>query len=283
MMLERKKLEEFAREAGADLVGAANIGRFDELPREKNPKVIFPEVKTVVIIGRRIPRGALRGVEEGTQFSNYQLFGSTWLEDRFLPMATFSTAEFIEDNGWEAVPLQNLPPEIPPMGVSVRKGLPEPNVMLDLDDAAVRAGLGEIGYCRQFLTPRFGPRQRFQMILTDAEIEPDGLPDAEICPRGECTGFCPLGAFSGEEVISICGKKMTVGKIDYNICSKCKNGAAPNRHHPSGKPDRMAAVCTRSCVNFLENKGLVSNKFEGPFRRRDAWARKTDETDFYSL
>ena len=152
------------------------------------------------MLGRRIPRGTLRGVEEGTHFNSYALYGSDWLDNRFVAMTTFAVAEFLEDNGWEAVPLPNLPPEVPPMGVAVRKDAAPPNVMLDLDDAAVRAGVGEIGYCRVLLTPQFGPRQRVQAILTDAEIAPSPMLAEPICPRdGQCKGFCPLGALAGQE------------------------------------------------------------------------------------
>lgn len=58
-------LKEFASQRGADLVGIANVGRFEELPTEKHPSSIFPEAKSVVVLGRRITRGTLRGMEEG--------------------------------------------------------------------------------------------------------------------------------------------------------------------------------------------------------------------------
>jgi hypothetical protein len=42
----------------------------------------------VVVLGRRITRGTLRGVEEGTQFSNYRLYGYDWLDNRFVASTT---------------------------------------------------------------------------------------------------------------------------------------------------------------------------------------------------
>ena len=126
----------------------------------------------MVVIGKRIVRGALRGIEEGTQFNTYNLYGYEWLENRFLALCTLRAAEFLEDHRWEAVPLMNLPPQIPPMGIPVREGQPPPNVIMDLDQTAVRAGLGEIGYLRAFLSPGFGPWQRLQAVLTDAPWTP---------------------------------------------------------------------------------------------------------------
>jgi len=279
----RQQLEAFARTAGADVFGVANIERFDELSADRHPGSIFPEAKSVVVLGRRITRGTLRGVEEGTNFTNYLLYGDEWLDNRFTSLTTFQTAEFLEDNGWEAVPLPNLPPEAPTTGVSVRAGQPAPNVMLDLDDAAVRSGVGEIGYCGVLLTPAFGPRQRIQMILTDAQIDPSPMLTEQLCPRNqECEGFCPLGALVGETERVICGKKMKVAAIDYRKCATCKNGARPNRYHPAGKPDRIAAVCIRTCLDYLERAGRVGNQFLTPFREREPWSVK-QETDFYKI
>jgi len=90
-----KKLKEYDRKAGLDLLGIAPISRFKGIAKENHPASIFPEVKSVVVIGKRIARGALRGVEEGTQFFNYSLYGYTWLEDRFLSLPTVKVAEFL--------------------------------------------------------------------------------------------------------------------------------------------------------------------------------------------
>ncbi len=282
-MPDREELEVAARHAGADLFGVADIARFDESAPGKHPRSIFPETRSVVVLGRRIPRGALRGVEEGTNFSNYRLYGCEWLDNQFTSLVTFRVCEFIEDAGWEACPLPNLPPEIPPMGVAVAEGRPAPNVMLDLDDAAVRAGVGEIGYCRLLLSPRFGTRQRIQMILTDADIEPTPMLDEPIDPRTpQFRDVCPFGAFVGETELSVCGKKMLVAEIDYGRCRSCKSGAMPNRMHPAGRPDRIAAHCGRTCMDLLEKQGRVSNRFHVPLRKREAWLIRP-ELDLYDL
>jgi hypothetical protein len=64
---------------------------------------------------------------------------------------------------------------------------------------------------------------------------------------------------------------MTAARIDYALCRQCRNGALPNNKHPAGKPDRLAAVCMRTCVDFLEREGRVRNRFVAPFRKREAW------------
>ena len=67
----------------------AGIDRFDGLPPQHHPASIFPEARSVIVLGRRITRGTLRGVEEGTQFSNYRLYGYDWLDNRFVAMTVY--------------------------------------------------------------------------------------------------------------------------------------------------------------------------------------------------
>jgi len=191
--MDKEKLKEFAKEVKVDLIGIASIDRFKKIDPQNHPKSIFPEVKSVIVVGKRITRGALRGIEEGTQFSLYSIYGYHWLNNRILALTTFKICEFLEDNGYEAVPLPDIPIEVPPMGIPVKKGKPAPNVLIDIEDAAIRAGIEEISYCGIFLTEEFGPRQRFQIILTDAEIEPDPLvKPGSICKRCmECVKGCP--------------------------------------------------------------------------------------------
>jgi hypothetical protein len=52
--------------------------------------------------------------------------------------------------------------------------------------AATRAGLGEFGYSNLVLTREFGPRQRFNSIVTNAELAPDPLISEPICLREAC-------------------------------------------------------------------------------------------------
>jgi epoxyqueuosine reductase QueG len=267
-------LAAFAAEKRVDLLGIAPTERFADVPREHHPLSIFPETRSVVVLGKRIPRGALRGVEEGTQFELYGQYGQSWLVDRMLAITTIALATFLEDHRWEAVPIQDLPTEVPPSGVAVKPDTPAPNVMVDMRQAAVRAGLGEIGLAGEVLTPRFGPRQRFQLILTDAPLTPTPLLSEPVCDQcGECLRVCPLGAGSPDQTVTltVAGKAMTVASLNLGACRTCRNGAKPNPHHPAGQPDRLAALCTRTCVHHLEQTQRIGNVFAQPFRARPAW------------
>jgi ferredoxin len=275
MMLTAQQVKDAARRAGADLVGIASPERFADVPPERNPLSIFPHATAVIVVGRRITRGTLRATEEGTNLGTYEMFGYSWLDGEFIAMTTFDTVSFIEDAGWEATPLFPFPPEAYPQGVPVRAGAPAPNVYPDFAHAAVAAGLGEISYHGVFLSPQFGPRQRLQLILTDAPLEADPLLDQPICGQcGQCVLSCPLGALDPlhETTLDIAGKQMTVCTVDDAKCRVCRNGATGNRYHPSGKPDRLAALCTRTCLDALERNARLTNTFASDFRWREPWA-----------
>ena len=271
----KNKIEEFAKSQGVDLIGFADKSRFDGIEAQKNPFSIFPEAKTVILLGRRICRGSLRGIEEGTNFGDYQLFGKNWLEDEFLALSAYDVTNFIESYGWEAVPVFPNPTELGPSGVPVADGKAAPNVYPDFDYASVACGLCGISYNGIPFSKKFGSRQRFHMILTDAELPSTPLLEEDVCNGCKaCADACPLGAISKDETeeIEICGKKFTVGKIDYNLCKICENGAVANRFSPDAKPDRVAALCNRTCMCGLEERGALENAFENKFRKRDAWS-----------
>jgi len=270
-----KAIDEVIKREGIDLIGYAPKERFDALPPETNPFSIFPEGKTVILIGKRVCRGALRGVEQGTNFGDYNLFGKNWLEDEFLSIACYGLTNVLEDFGWEACPIFPNPSELAPTGIPVEKGRPAPNVFPDFDYAAVACGLCQISYNDIPFSKKYGSRQRFHMIITDAELEPTPIMEENVCDGCmKCADACPYGAISKTEFdeITICGKTMKVAKINYELCKACKNGAIPNRLSPKAKPDRVAALCNRTCMVCLEEKKALGNVFEKPFRTENAWS-----------
>lgn len=269
------EFKQYSRSRGADLVGIASMDRFEGVPPQNDPRAIFPDATAVVVIGRRITRGTLRGWEEGTNRDIFELFGYSWLDKQFVALTLFEATEWLEDRGWEAAPVMCYPPEMPPQGIPVREGQPGPNVNLDMQYAAVAAGLGEIGLHGVFLSPQFGPRQRFQAIITDAPLEPDPICERQVCGAcNACVKSCSLGAIDDNNLteISIAGKTMKVAAIAYDKCRRCPNGARSNAYHSSGKPDRLAAICVRSCVDALERGEKVDDTFRLLFRQREPWA-----------
>lgn len=274
--MNSNEVKKAAKNFRADLIGIAAVDRFAGLPAERNPLSIFPECKSVIVVGRRVLRGSLRGIEEGTNFgSTYGCFGLQYLKDNFLAKTTYDLTCWIEEQGFEAVPLFGYSAEANMnYGVPVEPGKPAPNVIVDPDYAAQAAGVGEIGLGGFLLTPEFGPRQRVAVILTDCELEADPVMKKHLCGDcGACIEACPLKAFDAGKVspVGVDGYGCTVAARDERVCKSCPNGATvPNGH--GGIADRIGASCSRACVVQLEKNNKLGNKFNHEFRKRQPWA-----------
>jgi len=180
------------------------MDRFEGAPREMDPRYFFPEAKSIIGMIFRIPRGYIRGVEQGTHFFQYPSMGYAAINESLAPMAFYKVGRLIEDDGYEAAVYRNTggrgavsdvtgkpgfeeSPEEDRRAVaftrSVAPDRPAPDVLMDFRHAAYVCGLGEMGHGGFFLTPEFGPLQRFAFILTDAELEPDPVyAGPPVCP-----------------------------------------------------------------------------------------------------
>ncbi len=247
-ILDNLTVKEMARSLGADLVGIGAMSRFEGTAPERDPRFIAPQAKSIIGLGLRVLRGSLRGVEEGTQFYQYSTMGVRSIEENFLPDLLRRMACFLEDHGYEAAVQRGIPDRLPAgsepvtnpewpgiQGLEyarpVAPGKPAPDVLPDFKQAAYLCGLGEIGWGGFFLTPEFGPLQRFAFILTDAELEPDPLYGGEpLCDHcGACIGACPGQAIlrNEQETSNWDGRKITRARTDSWQCSAYYSGAAP--------------------------------------------------------
>jgi len=272
-----QELKAAAKSFGADLVGIASTASLAYLPKEDNPLSIFPQAKNVIIIGRKIPRGALRGIEQGTEMDNsFAQFGFIDLEDNFLAKTTYDVNIWMEARGFEAVPLFAYDCTGQPVGVPVEPGKPAPNVILQYRIMAQAAGLGETGLNGLFLTPEFGPRQRFAMLLTDAEMKADKPFQPYLCKDcGKCVPACPLQALSPENgtKAGFAGCESLVAARDNDLCRRCRNGAFVTNEGRFSTVERVAAACSRACIAALEERGATQEKFTHPFRQSAPWGR----------
>ncbi len=271
----KQRIQEKAKALNVDLIGFAAKDRFTGLDPQHDPFSIFPEGHTVILVGQMIPRGALRGLEEGTNTDAYGQFGYSWLDNQFVAQATYDIVRFIEDEGWEACPIFPNPLSTTAWGVPVAPGRAAPNVTPDFDYAAVACGLGALGLNQEILTPSLGHRQRFQMIITDAEIPSDSLPQENPCDNcGACAAACPLKAINAEQksIRTVCSKQFELAEVNFELCKKCTNGGMTNRLHHSGKPDRYAAACNRACMAALEARG-IGGKYQNAFGTDRKWTK----------
>jgi epoxyqueuosine reductase len=291
--MQKRQLKDFCKSIGIGLVGVAPIERFKELMKSNHPSSIFPEAKNVIVIAQEIPRGHFRGIEEGTLW--------TQANKRILTKYIFEVARFIENEGFEAVPVVPNKPVRMVNGKPVEEGKAEPNVFPPLEFSAIAAGLGEIGFCGIFLTPEYGSRQSLGMIITDLELEADPIFEGTVCDREECKKCiegCPLGAISNEntETMTYQGITKNYCVINYNLCRLCPNGAFPDTTFQAGteenivaishnqpkskdpaankgnsQPNRLTAACNRACIAHLEEENKLSKQYNNPFRDETPW------------
>ena len=100
------KIKEAARKFGADLVGITTLDKFAGVAPENDPREIFPQGKSLIMIGRRILRGSLRGAEKNNASSgSFNDFSLYMLEDQYLAKATYDLGIWMEYFGCEAVPM----------------------------------------------------------------------------------------------------------------------------------------------------------------------------------
>ena len=249
--LTAQKVKEMALEFGADVVGIGNIERWEGSPIQQDPRQIMPEAKSVIAMAFRVMRGSLRGIEEGTFFSNYSAMGYGGLTYLYMPLACINLAKFIEDHGYEAVPyghqsdwraIDNEGNVRKGVAIPVRPGQAVPDVAVHLRVAAYLAGVGEIGWSKMLLTKKLGPRQRIGIIITDAPLEPDPIiPPGTICNNCKaCVSACPGQAIPKDKAVKVKLGGYDVEWADVNMkrCDFCFKGA-DNKEADNGLPDYM--------------------------------------------
>ena len=261
-MINKEDLKRFALSVGADDIGIGSLSRFDGAPKEMDPRNHFLEAKSLIGLVFRIPRGYIRGIEEGTNFFQYPTLGYGGINEVIAPTSLYEIGRYIEDHGHEAVISRNtggrgiisdmtgtygreLSPELHTQSTidsettPVERSLdtrsvdgirPAPDIFIHFRLAAFICGLGEIGYSKMFLSRKFGPLNRQAFILTDAELEPDPLyAGPELCNTCmACAAACPGSCISRDEQVSVTieGREISWARIDEWSCFAYYVGAA---------------------------------------------------------
>ena len=288
--------KQFREHAHYDLVGVPPPAAFDGLPPEEHPFSLFPDARTVVVVGRRLARGAFRPMEEG----------SLWVTPGRWLTQFDDLVRWIERQGWECVPynpgdvIENIP------GHPVRAGACAPQgIRLSLEHAAVAAGLGEIGYHGMFMSRAYGIRQALGLLVTDMPVEPGPGDDGQgpICDQClACAKACPLQALSATESLTLDsgGRQSRLGQVNGLACRACPNGTAGDSRFFAGAdelhfeirnnrivgdrqssfargdlPNRLAASCGRACIAHFE--AAHDTGYQIPFRRREPWGYRPDQ------
>lgn len=233
--LQSSEVKRVALERGADLVGIASAESFRGYPEEKRPENLLPGAKSVIVVGVRVLPDTVRPNLLLSALHHITL-------NLYHNQVAYDVGRFLDDHGYGAVV---VPHRIGNFDPDLRKSPDYMNIYPKLfgvstRHAAVEAGLGIFGKSRLLVTPRFGPRQRVAVVITDAELVPDEKITEEealnLCPPGctACIKACPGKAISQEGLAwEKCNEVIRPhnGMYGYSACSECMLSCPIGKQH----------------------------------------------------
>jgi epoxyqueuosine reductase QueG len=183
---------------GASLFGVALVDRFDGAPRGHHPRDFVPKAKSVLTFGVALLHQSLYWEEhlinselvlpeyrkDVLQNYFYRQTGYNMVND-LLNRLALGAANFLESRGYLSIffpATYNGDQQ-----ESIKKGIPLGLGLLSQRHAAVLAGLGEFGFNNVVVTPQFGPRIRFNSVITEAELTPSKLIQKKVCLGEKCS------------------------------------------------------------------------------------------------
>lgn len=187
MTLTAEIVKAKARELGADGVGIASAAVLNAHPPDpkfpQTPDRITPDARSAVAFFKRIPAGAFRARDLACVHHVDQLVL------REMDKVGYRLARFLEDHGSWA--FQTAAQETIWEMKNASYGY------LSTRHVAIEAGLGTIGLELNLLTKEAGPRCYTTVVLTNAELEPDGKLTEQLCigeACSRCLYSCPADA-----------------------------------------------------------------------------------------
>lgn len=219
------QITEFARNQGADLVGFAPVGRwdeYDEVPKDFRPGNLFPLARTAVVIGMGMPLPIVETTPSAIHMELYNIV------NRELDGLAYRLAGFLNRRGW---PSMFFPRDC--YG-SIKILKEKPRAAFSHVEAARYAGLGTVGLSGVLLTKEFGPRVRFVSVFTAAELPGSPVQTKDICIKCQaCAKCCPSQAIIPREDRI---------KADFEAI-KCMDWA----HELTRRRSYPCGVCTKVC------------------------------------
>ncbi len=191
------ELRELALREGAYLIGFADVDRFQGAPRGHHPAEIVKGARTVISFGIPLVE-QIADWEE--MFQDSEIVGpeirKTILQDYLYSTVNYN---FINDRLDQialrlTLHLQSrsfrstmFPATFGPSYKQFHDMMPGWMGLFSQRHAAVRAGLGEFGLNNVVVTPEYGPRVRFNAVITQAPLEPSPLLQEKACIGSGCS------------------------------------------------------------------------------------------------
>jgi len=240
------------------LVGFAPAERWDHpffepwVPVDFRPRSIWPEAKTVIVIGLPVSLPIIETAPSIWYHELYRTVNSLLDEDGYRIAASLTAQGYpsiwIPRDGYGSV--------------SVLKE--KPVTFFSHRHAAFLAGLGNFGTNNVLLTPQFGPRVRFASIFTSADIPGDPVLEHPLCTRCmRCVHACPVRAL-GE-------KDYPEGLTDKKACATRSEALSTRYISPCGLCIRICPVGADRKAYGREDPEIYNDKDERYALYHQAW------------
>ncbi len=180
-----------AKKLQMNLIGFAPVERWEkygETDPEYYPQNIWPEVKSVIVLGTQI---YLPMLETTPSVVYSELYNTA---NRILDEAAYKISNYLNVQKKQAF----FFPRDCYGDISVL--IEKPAAAFSQVLAGKYAGLGTIGYNHTLITKEFGPRVRLVSVLTNALLPPDPVLKKDLCIKCEmCRKCCPTSSFKTTE------------------------------------------------------------------------------------
>jgi epoxyqueuosine reductase QueG len=209
------EVRNLAKNEGAAVIGFAPVERWERAPKGHCPWDFVPKARSVIAFGMRISDAIVDYDDYHNHFtgaasfasapasrlnlaklvrSNTYLYMGHFVQDDLLAYLATKIAWRLEEQGFQSMP---MPTTATPYSRTPELDWGQFFFPWSNRHAAVMTGLGEFGYNNIVLTPQYGPRIRFNSVITEAEFEYTSLLAEKVCLRDKCRkclDACTAGA-----------------------------------------------------------------------------------------
>lgn len=221
-MVTNKEVKEIASCLGADICGIASVERFAEAPKGFHPQDIFPDTKSVIVIGKRLPSGIFHTSNPVPYTS-----ANAVILHEVIRISCQLCIELERKDELIAIPIPSEPYEYWDEEKQEGRGI------LCLKHAGHLAGLGTIGKNSLLINHEYGNRLVLGAVLLNIALEGDQADNSRLCDDActLCIDSCPVHAINESGVNqklcrSISGQVTQKGYCLY-VCNTCRK-VCPN-------------------------------------------------------
>ena len=222
----KNKIKEKALKLGADLVGIADLGKFDIENSKPIPENISKNFNCAISIAIALPKTIFEKIEKAPTPEYAKVYNTV---NNKLDEIALYLSKYIEKIGFKALP-------IPASQIIDRENF---RGAITHKAVARLAGIGWQGKSLLIVSSEYGPRIRLATILTDLDIEADKPIENKCGNCTNCKEVCPANAIKGvlpekcyyqnrEEALFFdrCKNKLInefakIENVGYPICGFC--------------------------------------------------------------